>query len=93
MKANRDEQVCKYDHQARFPRFKYVQMPGDVNLNPQPFIANMKKMSGEHGDVNRDTVKLCEGSSYRRCLLGMAWQDTDILIGRDLEPRCGLMVR
>ena len=49
--------------------------------------------SGWGHNVDRDTVKICEGSSYRRCLLGMMWQDTDVVIGRDLEPQKGMAVR
>ena len=42
-----------------FPRFRHVQLPGDPH-----------NMAGWDDAVERDTVKLCAGSSYRRCLLG-----------------------
>ena len=42
-----------------FPRFKHVQLPGDPH-----------NQAGWDDAVERDTVKLCAGSSYRRCLLG-----------------------
>lgn len=66
----------------RFARFRHVQLPGDPS-----------NMPGWDDGIERDTVKLCENNLFRRCLLGMPIQGTNVVIGRDIEPQCGMAVR
>ena len=48
--------------------------------------------------LNFDTTYLNFGAKYLifenvcQCLLGMAWQDSDHVVGRDLEPCLGMSV-
>jgi len=48
-------------------------------------------------NVERDTVKLCEGlapnAAYRRVLLGIEAMNRLVIVGRDLEPQVGMIVR
>ena len=64
--------------------------------NSQWYLLNAVCPGCEH-NVERDTVKLCEGvaanAAYRRCLLGMPTLDQDVVIGRDIEPQRGMTVR
>ena len=66
----------------RHPRFKHVKLPG-----------NPDNMPGWDDGIERDTLKLCENNLFRRCLLGMPAEGTNVFVGRDIEPHCGMMVK
>lgn len=74
-------------HNLVFSRI-YVPTPTHTHIR-----TDTQTPTGWEDNVERETVHLCRGSSYRRCLLGMAWQDADVVVGRDLEPQVGMPVK